>query len=424
MIDSINHPKRDWPLTPLRSIGLLGCVMMGYIGIYLCRKNLSVAMPMIQTGFGVTKAQAGIIASYSTVAYAAGKIFFGPVIDRFGGRLCFLWSLAGVAAFGALGAFAPSLGLLAVAYSLNRFAGSAGWGSMVKQVPGWFPPRHLALALAVLSLSFVFGGVCALILAGRIAALSGNNWHAVMGLPSLVLLAILLICFFVLPKNPQPVGTGTKGEALPDSRWQRLRDLAGTPQFWVVCSLSFMLTITRETFNTWTVDFFKTEGGPEMTNQIAAFLSTPYDAAGAVGILLLGWLFDRVTGRKRAWMLFCTLALLAALIFELPALSHAGRWQAVTAVGVIGFLSYGPYSLLAGILSLEIRGPAYVATVAGCVDASGYLAGVISGYFFGRILDTGGYRLGFQFLAAMTLLAALLCLLLKSSPHQSLQQKS
>src|SRR5437879_4506106 len=130
------------PVSFGRAATLLGCVMLGYIGIYLCRKNLSVAVPMIQKAFGATKAQTGIIASYSTVAYAIGKVFFGPVIDRFGGRNCFLLALAGVAIFGGLGAFAISLPMLTLFYSGNRLAGAAGWGSVVKQVPEWFPARR------------------------------------------------------------------------------------------------------------------------------------------------------------------------------------------------------------------------------------------------------------------------------------------
>ncbi len=63
--------------------------------------------------------------------------------------------------------------------------------------------------------------------------------------------------------------------------------------------MAFALYIMRETFNDWTVDFFKTEGGASMSNQVAALLSTPFDAAGAIGIVLLGWMFDRLAGRSR-----------------------------------------------------------------------------------------------------------------------------
>jgi sugar phosphate permease len=84
----------------------------------------------------------------------------------------------------------------------------------------------------------------------------------------------------------------------------------------------------------------------------------------------------------------------------------------MVAVGAIGFLSYGPYSLLAGILAVEIRGPAYVATVAGMVDGVGYVASILAGRQFGQLVDAGGYQLGFQVLAGLALAAAVLSLFL------------
>jgi sugar phosphate permease len=84
-------------------------------------------------------------------------------------------------------------------------------------------------------------------------------------------------------------------------------------------------------------------------------------------------------------------------------------------VGAIGFLGYGPYSLLAGVLSVEIRGKEYVATVAGLVDGAGYLAAILAGKQFGHILDLGGYRLGFNCLAVLAGVSALLSLFLYSN---------
>jgi OPA family glycerol-3-phosphate transporter-like MFS transporter len=364
---------------------------------------------MLQTAFSTDKASIGAIDSYATIAYMCGKLFWGPnLVDRFGGRLCFFIVLSGVALFGGVSAFAVSLPILGMCYMANRFFGAGGWGSMVKQVPDWFPARHMALAMAFLSLSFVFGGVLALIVAGQLAAISQNNWRVVMGFPALFLILIIGFCWFVLShekKMPGVVDT-------PKSEWRfsRIVELTRIPQFWMVCCLSFTLTITRETFNVWTVDFFRTDGGGHITNQVAALLSTPFDAMGAVGILVLGWLLDRLSSGRRKWLLFSILLGVALLIFSLPALVHHALWMAVTAVGLIGLLSYGPYSLLAGVLALEIRGKDFVATVAGLVDASGYLAGIVSGYVFGRILDHGGYTLGFHCLGIITVGGALLCL--------------
>src|SRR5437762_14309551 len=80
---------------------------LGYVGIYLCRQNYKVAVPLLQTAFGVDKAHVGIIASVGSFAYMAGKFISGPVADRIGGRASFLIALVGGALFGTLVLFAP-----------------------------------------------------------------------------------------------------------------------------------------------------------------------------------------------------------------------------------------------------------------------------------------------------------------------------
>jgi sugar phosphate permease len=400
---------------------LLGSLVVGYMGVYLCRKNLSVAIPLIEADLGVSRAQVGAVAGWSTVTYAVGKFLFGPVVDRFGGRVCFLLSLLGVAVFGLAGALVSTLPLLVLAYSANRFSGSVAWGSMVKMVPGWFASRQLPLAMAWLSLSIVFGGALATILAGQIAEWSGNNWRAVMGLPALILVALLLWNGWILPREGRPVPRAAPRPANESAgfRFNQLPGLLRIRKYWVVLGLSFTLYLMREVFNNWTVDFFKTEGGLEMSSRIAAFLSTPFDVLGAVGILALGWLYGRLSKSNRSRLLFVMLLALTLLIYNLPALFHRGVWLATAAVGVIGFLSYGPYTLLAGILSVEIRGKDYVATVAGTVDGVGYLGGYLAGSHFGRIVDAGGYRWGFECLAAVTLVAAVLSLFLYAGEKEA-----
>ena len=395
-----------------RAYLLLVTLVAGYIGVYLCRKNFAVAVPLIAHDLGVNRAEVGAIAGWSTLAYAMGKFLFGPVIDRLGGRPCFLISLLGVAGFGLAGAFAPGLLGLGLAYGANRFSGSLAWGAMVKLVPGWFAPRQLPLAMAWLSLSIVFGGAAATLLAGEIAEWSGNRWRAVMGVPGLVLLALLALNAWLLPRAPRSAPDPRSGTSPAGFHFRQLPQLFALPQFWIVLGMGFSLYLMREVFNNWTVDFFKTAGGAEMSSRIAAFLSMPFDILGALGILSLGWLFGRLSPVARTRVLFALLVALSAAIYLLPRLLAHGLWLATATVGLIGFLSYGPYSLLAGILSVEIRGPAYVATVAGMVDGVGYVAGYLAGATFGRLVDTGGYQRGFETLAVTTLVAAVLCLFL------------
>ena len=273
-------------ITPAKAWLYLGTLIVGYIGVYLCRKNSSVAVPLLQADLGVTKAQVGVVASVSTLADALGKFFFGPGSDRFGGRSCFLLSLVGVAIFGGLGGLVTGLAALTWLYSANRLTGSAAWGGMVKLVPDWFTGKQLPLALAILSLSFVFGGALATLFAGEIAHWSNNSWRAVMGVPSLVSLVLLVVAWFILPKRgslggPADSAVSTSDEAR-ESSWERIKHVLAVRQLWIVLALSFGLTMFRETFNTWTVDFIKTEGGEAVSSRFVR-AETIFPAAQRAG---------------------------------------------------------------------------------------------------------------------------------------------
>jgi len=151
-------------------------------------------------------------------------------------------------------------------------------------------------------------------------------------------------------------------------------------------------------------------------------MATPFDAFGALGIVSLGWVFGRIGRGPRTWLLFIILSLLTVLLYLLPSFFKEGLWLPIAAVALVGFLAYGPYSLLAGVLSVEIRGKEHVGTVAGIVDGVGYIAGILAGQQFGKIVDYGGYKLGFQCMAVLTAVSAVLCLFLypKDNPPVAL----
>src|SRR5581483_7375142 len=316
-----------------RSYPVVGALIAGYVGIYLCRKNLAVAVPLLRDAFHATKGEIGRIASVSTLAYALGKLALGPLVDRVGGRAGFLIALAAVAAFGAAGAIVPGLGFLTIAYSLNRFAGAGGWPAMMKLVPTWFAPRSTGTVAAVLSLSYVLGGIAATLLARQVVAL-GGGWRAVMGFPSLALLAILGACAIFVRSGP----------------------LVRRPQFLLVCALSFTLTLMRESFNTWSVDFLTSIQAGAHSVTAAALQSTTFDIAGCVSIVGMGVAYDRAPVRVRRWLIASILAALAALLVILPGTAARDPASGAWLIGAVGLLVYGPYSLLAGALAVESGG--------------------------------------------------------------------
>jgi sugar phosphate permease len=415
----------------------VGALVIGYVGIYLCRKNLSVAVPLLQQSFGATKAQVGSIASIGTATYAAGKFLNGPMVDRVGGRRGLLLCMAAVALFGAASALSPGLLGLTLLYGANRFAGSAGWGALLKLVPTWFGPRRYGTAVALLCLGYVVGGILATLLAREVLTL-GYGWRAVMGFPSVVLGAITVFCFFTVKTGPREVDAaggkeaekGAEGEKKAEGqkgsgakRFAASLELLAKPHFLVLCALSFTLTLMREVFNTWSVDFLVSLQGNRPEVATAALQSTGFDLAGVFSILLTGVAYDRTPPRYRRWLMAGSLGLLAVVLSVLHRAAMVNSVYGVVMVGAVGLLVYGPYSLPTGALAVESGGARFAATAAGLIDGAGYVAGALAGTALGWVLDVGGYGLGFEVLAIITLASAAIALRLRPAPPSSLPER-
>jgi sugar phosphate permease len=398
----------------------LALLFVGYVGVHLCRENLSVAIPLLRGDEKFNHPghlQVGAIFTVGTIFYALGKFVTGPVVDRLGGRRSLLLSFLWVALWGATCAFAPNITALAVLYGLSRLGGSASWGAMLKITATWFGPARTGWALAVLSPSYIAGGTLALLLAAAITRL-GGGWREVMGLPSLALAVILVLCFFTVRAGPLAAPVGEPSRKKP-ALIPLLRALLRQPPFLMICLLSFTLTLTRDAFLLWSVDFF-TEGQillgflPHDHPQevavlketgVAALKATWFGLPGIFSILAAGRVFDRLRPSRRRWLMAGCLAISAMAIAALS-LDSVRRTWAVPLVAVVGFLVYGPYSLLAGAFAVDYSGVEARATAAGIIDGMGYLGGALAGAALGRLIEVGGYELGFRILALLTVISA------------------
>jgi MFS transporter, OPA family, glycerol-3-phosphate transporter len=396
---------------------------IGYIGLYLCRKNLSVAIPLLQTEFHASKEEVGAVASVGTVAYAIGKIVNGAIVDRVGGRIGFIGSLTLVALFGAAGAFSPTLGVLSIVYGLNRFAGAGGWPAMVKLIPSWFGVTRSATVFALMSLSYVFGGVAAVLFARQVVA-SGGGWRAVMGVPAIALVVIAVITSFWVRAGDVREDPNSDLTTEEMSRWRDVKGLLKQPRFLLACAVSFDVTLMRESLNVWAVDFLTVAQGKGASVASAALHSIGFDLAGAIAILVNGVLYDRVDPKKRGFLMAANLILLALALFFLPVAGEKSLLLSAALIGLVGLLVYGPYSLLSGVIAVETGGHRVAATASGVIDGIGYFAAVLAGAALGRLLDIGGYPLGFRVLAGVTLMATVLALGLRGGTDARLPRPS
>ena len=407
------HARQTW------TVALL---FVGYAGYYFCRSDLSVAMPLLIEDLvrhGMTNHDAvirlGQLASFGVLAYAIGKLCLTGLGDLWGGRSSFTIGLGGAIAFTLLFASSGFLPLFTIAWIGNRLAQSIGWAGLIKVCSRWFGYSSYGTVIGILSLSFLVGDAVARQSMGMLLHF-GFGWKGLFYFAAIVAGVILIANLLFLRESraelgyPEPevnpLNLFSTSSSKPNNFWEVLKPLLQNRTFAVVCLLSFGCTIVRETFGLWIPVYLKDSFGYSAGN--AASTSAIFPAAGAVSVLFMGWVSDRLgpSGRSMVMVLSlsATLVPLVALTF-LGAVSAASIWPVVL-IGAVAFFLLGPYSYLAGAFALDLGGSQASATSSGLIDGVGYLGGVLAGDSIARVSVAFGWRGVFAALAMVTALSA------------------
>jgi OPA family glycerol-3-phosphate transporter-like MFS transporter len=385
-------------------------LFIGYGGYYVCRSNLSVALPLIHDEFNLTKEDTGTIAAIGVFLYAIGKVTNGVISDFFGGRMMFvLGMLASVCCTVAFGVMS---GILAwtVVWAINRYFQSMGWVSLVKIAARWFPVHRHATTLGILSMSYLIGDAVARAYLGAFIGI-GFGWRGVFMVSAVTFMAIALFSVFTLKSSPRDVGLeeppvnqtnvfGASGEqSRPEGVWPLLVPLLRNPTFWLICGINFGLTYVRETFNLWNPTFLHEVSGVDIKN--AALGSLLFPLVGAVSAFLAGRFSDRLKGRHGR-IIFPALVLLVVTLTVLAYADLEGKpGLSLLLTSLVAFFLIAPYSFLSGVMALDLGGKKGTATTAGFVDSAGYLGGMLGIYLTGKIAEEQGWSAAFGILAAI-----------------------
>jgi OPA family glycerol-3-phosphate transporter-like MFS transporter len=363
-------------------------LVVGYAGYYLCRSDLSGAIPLLIADLsrrGVTPATAeiafGTIASLGVLAYAVGKFPSGWLADFLGGRRNFLMGMTGSILFTVAFGLAGGLPIFMLAWIGNRLVQSLGWAGMVKITSRWFSYSVYGTAMGFISLSYLFGDAASREFMALLIG-AGLGWRGIFLTAAVTLAAVLAINLLLLKETPADLGFpeppanpanlfGVAGEThRPSGLRALLAAFAHSPVFWLVCLLSLGVTILRETFNLWTPTYFTQALG--LTAADAAHKSALFPLFGGFSVLLAGFWSDRLGRNGRAAIIFYGL-LLTSTALLLLAFGRFGRspLAPVALITLVAFVMIGPYSYLAGAISLDFGGKQGSATASGLIDGIG-----------------------------------------------------
>lgn len=404
----------------LRALQIRAFVLtwLSYASYYFTRKNLAVTKSRLHDTLGLSTAALGSIDTLYLVAYAIGQFANGSLGDRIGPRrliaLGMLASAITALCFGLSSAYLPML----IAFGVNGLFQASGWPGNVKAMQPFFGPDQRGRVMGLWTTNYQAGGLLATVLATWLLAHYG--WRAAFVVPALWVLVMSAIVFFALIEKPSdrglpeiPQGPGSSSSAAPNtdsSTEQEAEPSMGTllrnPVLLMIGSSYFGLKLIRYSLLFWLPYYLRRHF--HYSEAQAGYLSLPFEVGGILGSIVIGWLSDRYFRKRRLAVAAPALVGLGAAVLAYQSLGHWGMEWNIALLSAVGFLLFGPDSLLSGTMSQEIGGARATARVAGIINGMGSVGATLSPLLVAWVSERFGWAHLFYGFVGVTLLAALL----------------
>jgi OPA family glycerol-3-phosphate transporter-like MFS transporter len=247
-------------------------------------------------------------------------------------------------------------------------------------------------------------------LAGIIAATAASQfgWRAAFFVPGILAAVGSVYLYLRLQDTPQSVGLppieAFKGERAGVAGPGRYEKELGTRELfidnifknktlWMVACANFFVYIVRYSMLDWGPTYLREMKGATLTGGGMAILIIEF--GGIPSTLLMGWLSDKVGGRRGMVSLLCMIPILAA--FAGVYLNPPGNlWLDMVFLAVVGFFVYPPVMLL-GVAGLDLTSKKAVGTAAGFIGLFGYLGRTAQAKSFGWMVDHFGELYGLDY---------------------------
>ena len=376
---------------------------------YMDRQVIALLKPTLQSQLGWTEIGYSNIVLAFQLAYAAGLLVMGRLVDRLGTRKGF--SLAVLLWSGAAMAHAAARSVLQ--FAMVRFAlglGESGnFPASIKTVAEWFPRRERALATGIFNSGANIGAIVTPLVVPWVTYRFG--WQmAFLGIGALGLLWV--VAWWALYRRPDDHRGVSPEELLhirsdpPEEETRKIpwRDLVDHRETWAIARL-FTDPIWY-IYLFWAPDFLSRRFGLDLRAMaLPLFLVYSGASLGSIGggwisstLLKHGWTLNR---SRKAALLICALAVTPVVL----ASSTTHLWFAVTAVAIAAGGHQGWSANMYTLVS-DMYPRAAVASVVGFASMAGAIGAMFAAKAVGYILQwTGSYGIVFFIAGSAYLLA-------------------
>ena len=399
---------------------------LSYAAFYLTRKDLSVVKSRLHEELAVSTSALGVIDTLYLLGYAIGQFASGMLGDRLGPRRMIAAGMLASAASALCFGLSSSVFVFSVCFGLNGFFQSTGWPNNVKAMQPWFGRQDRGRVMGLWCTNYQVGGLVATALATFLLASYG--WRSAFLVPAALVAVVGVVVFLFLverpedaglpPVDPDPAAPAPAG-GVPAADPYSLRALLRLPALWALGGAYFGLKLIRYSLLFWLPFYLKQE--LHYDERTAGYLSTSFEAGGIIGAIAIGWLSDRYFPGRRIRLAAPAILCLAGALLLYQHVGESGMVQNALAMALVGFLLFGPDTLISGAAAQDIGGSRATGTVAGLINGVGSVGAVLQGLVTAGVTALWGWRALFSCFVAMALVSglALLSLALQQAPPRS-----
>lgn len=382
---------------------------------YMDRQVIGLLKPTLEHSIGLTEADFGYIIAAFQVAYAAGLLVAGRLVDRLGSRLGYAlimgtWSLA---------AMAHALAHSALGFGVARFflgLGEAGnFPAAIKTVADWFPQDERSLATGIFNSGANVGAMVAPVLIPWVTLRYG--WRVAF-LSTGLFSALWIVWWYTNYRTPKDHGTLTVEEFQhirkqaaeqmgPRVPWRRL---LGFRQTWAFAVAKFLTDPIWWFYLFWLPGYFDSRFHLGLSHLgLPLILVYNVSAVGSVGGGWLPTLFLRF-GLEADKARFAAMSLCAVCAVPMIFAGHLrSEWVAIGLLSLAAAAHQG-WSANLFTTASDMFPSSAVGSVVGIGGMAGSLGGVLLSISAGRILQMTHSYAPLFVLAGSVYLTALLIL--------------
>lgn len=402
---------------------IFGITWLAYAGFYLTRSSFSVAKIGLaqDPDFLMSPEQMGLIDGLYLTAYAIGQFLWGMLGDKKGTRFIVLGGLFSSVVTG----FAMGVSSIVLAFGVFSFvqglSQSTGWAPLAKNISNWFSLRERGVVMGWWATNYAVGALIAAPFAGFMADYF-LDWRYAFFMPALVLLVIAILFIFLQKNRPQDVGLpsieeyhgeaeatlgggGADGEEPEEGSWKAILVVAKNPMVIRLSLVYFFLKPTRYAILFWGPLFISETLNTGMAE--SALINVPFALAGPLSVLVAGYASDKLFNSRRMPYSIMALFILSLVLFFFNDIAVMQNKMIIAGLlFVIGFLLFGPDSLVSATAALDFGTSKGASTASGLINGFGSIGAIAGGTVPGLFKESWGWGGVFTFLAISVLIAS------------------